>query len=352
MAYSSTSADEPLGEKFIILSVIMPNYNHSEFISTALEAIFAQSRQPDEVIIIDDGSVDDSRSVIESWASREPKIHTIFNAENIGAIASINRGIQASCGRYVCLMAADDVACPGFFSLALDAFERHPEAALVCGEANLILIDDPKKNYSIRPIIRPSNQLHFFSPAETRSLLRLNDNFIVPLATVFRRDLMLENGGLNTSLGSMADGFLSRHLAVKCGFCFLPEVVVNWRVNPNGLSRVTARASEVILALIDEGRVQIDRDTVFPPGYADLFERRLRFSTCRLALTEEAPDWEFVQRVGSRGWIDQCLFSLAKSLPRIWGVYVALPWLALRLRPYSLLAMAETWVRRRFRKAQ
>ncbi len=346
MAYNSTLADESAGEEPILLSVIMPNYNHSEFISTALDAIFAQSRLPDEIILIDDGSIDNSRSIIESWASRKSQIRTIFNSKNVGAIASVNHGIQVARGRYVCLAAADDVTCPEFFSSALNAFDRYPEAALVCGEANLVLKDNPEKNISTRPIIRPSNQLRYFSPFVTRDLFRLNDNFIVPLATVFRRDLLLEEGGLDPNFGSMADGFVSRRLALKCGFCFLPEVVVSWRVNRNSLSRVTARTLDIIQALIGEARAQIERDSVFPPGYADLFERRLRFSTCRLALTAEAPDWNFVQRMGPRGWADRLLFSLTKRLPRIVGAYVALLWLTLRLRPYSLLAMVETWVRR------
>lgn len=330
-----------------LLSVVMPNYNHAEFISQALAAVLGQSRKPDEIVIVDDCSTDRSRSIIERAAAEEPRIRTIFNSANIGAIASINRGLKAARGEFVCLMAADDVASPEFFSLALKALEQHREVALFCAEMNIRHVGAPPRKAQIRPIIRPSHRPRAFPPEETKTLLRYNDNFIVPLATVFRRDRLLEEGGLDPQLGSMADGFVARRLALKYGFCFAPHVVVTWQVRRESLSRATARAPDAVLALLREARTRISGDPVFPRGYAAVFERRLRFATCRLALLDGHPDWKFLKAIGSSTWMDRRTFACARMLPRQLAVFSALAWLTLRLRPYSLLAIAGTLFRRK-----
>lgn len=347
MAASETATDQQMDAEPCTLSVVMPNYNHAEYIEDALHAILSQRRPPDEIILIDDGSTDDSRALIEQWASREPRIRPIYSLTNLGAIKSINLGVQAARGRYICLMAADDVAYPDFFSTALDAFGRHPGVALFCAEAIVESVDEPEKATEIRPIIRPSNQPSVFSPDQARSLLRYNDNFIIPLATVFRRDLILAEGSLDPTLGSMADGFLSRRLALKYGFCFTPQVVVKWQVRSESLSRTSARTPEAVVTLLNEARARIERDPVFPPGYAARFQRRLRFATCRLALMEASQDWDFLRDIGPSKWLDRAVLSAARKLPAKGAMYAALIWLTLRLRPYSLIAMAATSLHRR-----
>jgi glycosyltransferase involved in cell wall biosynthesis len=335
-------------ESDVALSVVMPNYNHAEFLPASLAAILSQLRLPDEIIIVDDGSTDQSRSLLERLASAEPRIRLIFNSRNSGAIHSINQGLQVSRGKYVCLMAADDVAYPDFFSRAMGAFKRFPNVALFCAEADVQLMDEAQRPGQIRPVIRPSNKLRAFDPAETRQLLRHNDNFILPLASMFRKDLLLSEGSFDLELGSLADGFLSRRLALKYGFCFAPVSVVRWQVRANGLSRTSSRNSKVVLSLLAKAESRISADPAFPQGYSAIFNRRLRFATCRIALTSGKPDWEFLREVGPRRSIDQALFSVLRNLRGRWNVYPALLWLTLRYRPYSLLAMAGTFVRRQW----
>ena len=331
-----------------VLSVIMPNYNHAEYVSTALTAILAQTVLPDEIIIIDDGSTDDSRALIESWMSREARVRGIFNDSNRGAIARINQGLQAARGRYVCLMAADDVAYPNFFAEALTALDRAPDVALFCAEAHVQSMDLPQQAPEVRPVIRPSHQAKSFSPAETRDLLRYNDNFVTPLAAVFRRSMILEEGGFDPDLGSMADGFLSKRLALKHGFCFSPEVVAKWQVRGSGLSRTNTRDPHSVRDMLEKAQKRFAADPVFPPDYSETFNRRWRFATCRVALATAPPDWDFVSEIGPGNPIDRYVFSVAQRSGARMGAYLALIWLTVRYRPYSLLAMAETYAHRRW----
>jgi glycosyltransferase involved in cell wall biosynthesis len=332
----------------VTLSVVMPNYNHAEFLPVSVAAILSQLRLPDEIVIVDDGSTDQSRSLLECLASTERRIRLIFNPKNCGAIYSINKGLQVSRGKYVCLMAADDVAYPEFFLRAMDAFKRFPNVALFCAEADVQLMDEAQRSKETRPVIRPSNKLRAFNPSEAKQLLRHNDNFIVPLATVFRRDLLLSEGSFDSELGSMADGFLSRRLALKYGFCFAPVTVAKWQVRGNSLSRTSSTNSKAVLSLLAKAQSRISADPAFPQGYSEIFNRRWRFATCRVALVAENPDWEFLQAVGPQRSIDQALFSVAKNLPGRWKIRLALFWIALRYRPYSFFLLAETFVCRRW----
>ena len=67
-----------------VLSVVTPNYNHGHLIGRAIEAVLSQSRCPDEYLILDDASTDNSLEIIEHYASRHPFIRVLRNKQNLG----------------------------------------------------------------------------------------------------------------------------------------------------------------------------------------------------------------------------------------------------------------------------
>src|ERR1700674_5961017 len=91
-----------------MLSVVLPNYNHARLVGRALAALLGQKRVADEIIVIDDGSTDDSVRVIDGIAAGAPAIRVLHNANNIGVIATLQRGLEAARGKYVYFAAADD----------------------------------------------------------------------------------------------------------------------------------------------------------------------------------------------------------------------------------------------------
>lgn len=327
-----------------ILSVIVPNFNHSKYLPAALDGLIHQTRTPDEIIVVDDASTDDSRVVIEAIAAREPSIRPFFNPRNEGVIASMNRGLAAARGQYVAFAAADDWTEPLFFQTGLKQLEDHPETALFCAEVRLV--DEAGRTRGIRPSARPSHRERCFSPEETRRLLTRIDHFIIPLTAVFRRDRLIEAGGFDATLGSMADAFLARDLALRYGFCATPVTVANWRIIPGGFSRSMSRDPDAVLDLLATARVRIERDPIYPAGYADLFERRLRFSTCRVVLENDPVNWDFILRIGARTGPDRRAVAIGRRLGGL-GRWLLLTWLTIRLRPFSIVALGETAVRRR-----
>jgi len=73
------------------LTAGFPNYNHSHYLPQAIEAILSQSRPPDEFIIVDDASTDNSVEIIESYARQDSRLRLVRHEHNQGAVASLDR---------------------------------------------------------------------------------------------------------------------------------------------------------------------------------------------------------------------------------------------------------------------
>jgi hypothetical protein len=123
---------------------------------------------------------------------------------------------------------------------------------------------------------------------------------------------------------------------------------VRWQVWNDGLSRTRSRDPRAALLMLEKAKALIQSDPAFPRGYSQVFDRRWRFAACRLALASNPPDWDFVRAVGPGTSIDSIVVTVARRLASIVGAYLALVWLTLRCRPFSLTALARTYARRRW----
>jgi|SRR5215470_4864511 len=330
-----------------MLSIVLPNYNHARLIPRALGALLAQERPPDEIIVVDDGSTDDSLAVVQRYATENPSIRLLVNEENRGVIFSLNRGLRAARGRYVYFAAADDWVMSGFFAEALAMLSAHPDAGLFCGEA--CLVDGASgRHIAIRPPVRPSYCAGLVEPRAAHALLARIDNWILTGSTVFRRDAVEWAGGFDERFGSFADGFVARKIALTFGFCFAPKVVATWVIFPDSVSRQTAlnpdRARNVLIVATE----RLTADPVFPRWYARLFEKRWRFATARLALISDPVQRTTLLAMGARSSLDRYVLETAQLLPsRLLGKLVASAWLWARLRPTTLTGCVRTALARR-----
>ena len=93
------------------LSVTMANYNHSAHLEIALKAICTQSLPPDEVLVVDDASTDNSVEIIQNIAAQFPFVHLIRNSVNQGPSASQNKALNMVTGEYLYIASADDLSC-------------------------------------------------------------------------------------------------------------------------------------------------------------------------------------------------------------------------------------------------
>jgi glycosyltransferase involved in cell wall biosynthesis len=111
------------------VSVVIPAYNASSFLAETLDSISAQLRSPDEVIVVDDGSVDDTNRI----ASSHPVVTKVVRRENGGIAAARNDGIEASTGDLLFLLDADDLWHPLYLQRMVEVMESHP--AMISGFA-------------------------------------------------------------------------------------------------------------------------------------------------------------------------------------------------------------------------
>src|SRR5206468_3510075 len=91
-----------------------------------------KSRCPDEIVVIDDGSTDNSWDIIQDYAGRHTCIRAYRNEKNMGAVFTVSRGLELARGDYVFASAADDCVLPGFFQKSMELLARYPQAGLCC----------------------------------------------------------------------------------------------------------------------------------------------------------------------------------------------------------------------------
>lgn len=323
------------------VSAVIPSYNHAPFIEEALAAFVAQALPFDEVVVVDDGSTDDSRERIRRWALRHPEIRFIFHPENQGVIAALNTGLHNATGDLVYFGAADDVVLPNFVADALASFERFPDTPFVCGE--VLQRERPTGRIKgVKPLSRPSSTLRYFTAEEATALLRRIDFWIVMNAALFRRQELIDLGGFDACLGPFSDSYLARRLAFKKGFCYVPKILAEWHINPKSYSQATARDPDRALSFLEDAKRILSEDPLIPPWYPDLFERRWRAAVGWIAISGNVADLEAFRRVcGSRGIMDWIL-QLTAGLPAAIRKPVGALSLFSRYRPVSLRAVLRT----------
>ena len=112
------------------VSVLINNFNYARFLDRAIESVLAQTAPVDEIIVVDDGSTDNSREVLQRWAARDARIQPIFQA-NGGQLSCFNAGFVRSTGDIVCFLDADDEYYPGHIERLLGVYQARPEIDFV-----------------------------------------------------------------------------------------------------------------------------------------------------------------------------------------------------------------------------
>lgn len=215
------------------LSVIMPNYNHSVFLEKALNDILSQSFQPKEIIVIDDGSTDNSIEIIKKIAKENSNVKFLQNKINKGYSYSITRAIKLLSSDYVYFAGADDLTYPRFFETSMHLLMQFPHAGLCSSITESI---EPG-GLVIRPFINDiSLKECYISPEKCIKLLNRRGPWMGGCTTIYRREAFTYAGGYNSELGPYCDIFLQMVVSLKYGACFIPSSMGGQRLNGTSYS--------------------------------------------------------------------------------------------------------------------
>ncbi|MEM1445112.1 MAG: glycosyltransferase family 2 protein [Planctomycetota bacterium] len=219
------------------LSVFMTNYNHAAELPRALDALLGQSRPAEQIVIVDDGSTDESWSVLKRYANRHPSIALLRHETNRGVAAGIATALAACDSDWVYGAGSDDQVQPGFFASAMNEAHKHPDAGVIFGDV-IAVYDDHRDDELQRIPPWSSDAPQRVSPERFASEHLAVDpaGFSLGAGTIYRRDALLAAGGFREALGSWCDTFAGRVLALQHGSVYLGQPATRWTATHRSFS--------------------------------------------------------------------------------------------------------------------
>jgi len=198
--------------------VVIPCYNQAHFLSEAIESVLGQSYPHFEVIVVDDGSQDDTAQVASAYASEDARVR-LLRQENRGLAGARNRGLAESTGEYVVFLDSDDRLMGEALEVGVRELESHPECAFVSGHYRPIGADGDAYAVSRQDRVGGDHYL---------ALLR--DNYIsMPACVMYRRWVFEEVGGFDGSVDAAADWDLYLRVARRFPIYHHGRVVADYR---------------------------------------------------------------------------------------------------------------------------
>jgi glycosyltransferase involved in cell wall biosynthesis len=128
------------------VSVIVPVHNLQDYIAETLDSILASDYSNIEIIVVDDGSTDNSPEIIEAYADKSDKIK-FFKQANRGVSAARNQAIRLSCGKYILPVDGDDLISSNYIAEAVNVLEQNPQIKVVCCEVEKFGVKNGVKKY-------------------------------------------------------------------------------------------------------------------------------------------------------------------------------------------------------------
>lgn len=173
-----------------LVSIIIPSYNHAAYIEQTIASVLQQTYRNIELIVIDDGSRDESPQLLASLAAQHG-----FRLElqaNQGLSRTLNRGIALATGKYLCTVGSDDILMLDKTEKQVAFMEAHAQIA-VCG-GNQLVIDSDGVVINKRQRFHPARELNFDDIFLSRKTL------IPASSAMMRRDVLLREGGYDPDI--------------------------------------------------------------------------------------------------------------------------------------------------------
>ena len=235
------------------MSVVIPCYNQAHFLGEAIESVLSQSYTNFEIVVVDDGSTDNTSEV----ASRYPDKVRLIRQENKGLSGARNTGIGHSEGEYLVFLDSDDRLLPEALEAGLECFRAHPECAFVFGHYWYIGADG---SFLRQPTPLSGEDGHYIG------LLR-GPYIAVPAMGMYRRFVFETVGLFDSSLNATADYDLYLRIARRWLIRRHGTVVAEYRQHGANMTGDAGKMLRSVLKTLRSQREYAKRDEVYWEAY-------------------------------------------------------------------------------------
>ncbi|HEY0008786.1 MAG TPA: glycosyltransferase [Tepidisphaeraceae bacterium] len=208
-----------------VVSVILPAYNAERYIDSAVQSICAQTFTDFEFVIVNDGSRDNTETLLRAWAERDRRINLI-SRPNTGYVRALIEAIDKSSGPLIARMDADDLASPERFEKQVAFLNAHPDVVVVGSSYELMDEHDRKLHVLHQPTDDPTLQRHCLAGTTP----------ICHPSAMFRRAAYTSVGGYDESFCPAEDLDLWLRLGEIGKLACLDEVLIRYRLHANSVS--------------------------------------------------------------------------------------------------------------------
>lgn len=206
------------------ISVVMPAYNAEKYIGEAIESILNQTFKDFEFIIINDGSVDHTKEIIQKY--NDSRIVLLENDKNRGIVLSLNKGLDAATGEYIARMDADDIALMNRLERQAEYLDEHKDIGVL---GTGICIFGEKIKEQKRVFTTNSEQL--------KAELIFNPCIAHPTVMIRKSVLQKYNLKYNTEFAGVEDYYLWWNIAKVSKIATLPDILLDYRIHESQITK-------------------------------------------------------------------------------------------------------------------
>ncbi len=310
-----------MSHRALLVSFVVPSFNYGRYIGECVRSLLAQTIDDFEVIVVDDGSTDETPDVMTQVT--DPRVRYVRRTANKGLIETLSEGIRAARGRYVARLDADDRYRPYFLEETLPILEAHPDAGLVYGDiahmdASGAIVADPWGGMT-------PGAAHQGRDGFGDEFAALLDDYVVASPVIGPREVWLAALPFPAwfTYPSVHDWYLTLKIAKRHPLYYRARTLADYRVHPRNMHRqpVDGKTVEdtlihILQELMSEKRPDAERQALARRVYARTY---LQLADRYFGLDRHADAW----RCAIRGWC-YCPATVldARRARRIAGAYV------------------------------
>lgn len=216
------------------ISIITASYNYAEYINETIESVINQTIQDWELIIVDDGSTDNSVNVISEYCAKDTRIKLFCheNNQNKGLAETLKLGLEKASGDWVAFLESDDIITPDYLEKKISIINKHPDVDFIFNDVEMFGDESVQSGY-IGYFIKQRNILDK-QKYPTKLHKKNGDlflNLIPTFSCVMAKKSLFAKLDFNCPLKPVLDWYLWSQLMKKTMFYYIPEKLTHWRMH-------------------------------------------------------------------------------------------------------------------------